>query len=158
MSAAILNGNLHQEGAFGGKENANIRSHTNIIEQDTSHIHKIKREDICKTVRNNFVCEPMHADDEVKSPSDINKHLLRPSFLDDESDEEELLTELDAELQLRSSPLRQLQDNHISSQSLINGLREKTPQIDVNVLKKLELQLFQLQNVILQREKDINNT
>jgi hypothetical protein len=83
-------------------------------------------------------------------------------FLDDDSDEEELLTELDAELQLRTSPRRQqtaLQGHGqaaVQGQGhVLNGLVGVDSAANGEMCRQFEAQLLQLQDTILQKDKEI---
>ncbi|KAK7109039.1 coiled-coil domain-containing protein 186-like isoform X2 [Littorina saxatilis] len=74
------------------------------------------------------------------------------SFLDDDSDDEDLLTELDAELHLRCSPRRQQNE---PVRLPLNGLKDFDPKHS-ELCKRFEEQLLQLQETVLQREREIN--
>ena len=82
--------------------------------------------------------------------------LLKPSLLNDDSEDEDLLTELDAELHLPCSPSQQDTDlQGVPVRLSLNGLKEVDPQ-NSELCKQFEEQLLQLQETLLQREREIH--
>ncbi|KAL8615824.1 hypothetical protein ACOMHN_048532 [Nucella lapillus] len=96
-----------------------------------------------------------HRSEMSVSASQEREVVRKPYFLNDEDseEEEELMTQLDAELHLRCSPQRQrLASGPVCSS--LNGLKD----MDMNkeLCKQFEEQLLQLQETVLQREREIN--
>ena len=82
--------------------------------------------------------------------------LMGPSYVGDDSEDEDLLTELDAELHLRCSPRRQQADASNGPVRLpLNGLKDMDPK-NSELCKQFEEQLLQLQETVLQREREIS--
>ena len=82
--------------------------------------------------------------------------LLKPSLLNDDLEDEDLLTELDAELHLPCSPSQQDTDlQGVPVRLSLNGLKEVDPQ-NSELCKQFEEQLLQLQETLLQREREIH--
>ena len=82
--------------------------------------------------------------------------LLMPSFDQDDSEDEDLLTELDAELHLPCSPGRREADlQGLPVRLPLNGLKELDP-MNSELCKQFEDQLLQFQETVLQREREIH--
>ena len=100
--------------------------------------------------------QPPSASRMMLATSDGRSSLLKPSFLSDDSEDEDLLTELDAELHVPCSPSRQKTDMQGVPVCLsLNGLKEVDPK-NSEMCKQFEEQLLKLQETVLQREREIH--
>ncbi|XP_076466901.1 coiled-coil domain-containing protein 186-like isoform X2 [Babylonia areolata] len=94
------------------------------------------------------------ADAQVSSSQDRHRQ-GQPYFMEEDSEEEELLTELDAELHLRCSPQQQQRHSAGSAVRLsLNGLKDV--EMNSELCKQFEEQLLHLQETVLQKEREIS--